>query len=264
MQGHVWATKVLGLKFPPSTLEHRLDCARHDRAAADPEDREASIPKILVPSVITKEHETVRSDQQFPINLLTHLFGPAPHHYASARRLSSVIRICATSIVRPPPASNHALGCCGRESSAHEIDHLCDGEAMREHDRLGAAVARRGQQLERAAAVGPGAVAQMAKRGERGIGEREHARVYPNARSDAAAASKTNARVGLQWCHSLRKSVCCSMCAGSAYWCHLSAKSSVISTNGTIRSESTRQLACPRLSLPPFANAAIAASRVGS
>ena len=30
------------------------------------------------------------------------------------------------------------------------------------------------------------------------------------------------------------------------------------------RSESTRQLACPRLSLPPFANAAIAASRVGS
>src|SRR5262249_55560181 len=48
--------------------------------------------------------------------------------------------------------------------SAHEIDHLCDGEAMREHDRLGAAVARRGQQLERAAAVGLEAVAQMAKR----------------------------------------------------------------------------------------------------
>ena len=129
---------------------------------------------------------------------------------------------------------------------------------------FGAAVRGGGEQLERAAAVGPGAVAQMAKRGERGIGEREHARVYPNARSDAAAARKTNARVGLQWCHSLGKSVCFSMCAGSAYWCHLSAKSSVISTNGTIRSESTRQLACPRLSLPPFANAAIAASRVAS
>jgi hypothetical protein len=28
-----------------------------------------------------------------------------------------------------------------------------------------------------------------------GVGEREHARVYPNARSDAAAASKTNACV---------------------------------------------------------------------
>jgi hypothetical protein len=35
----------------------------------------------------------------------------------------------------------------------------------------------------------------MAMRGERGIGEREHARVDPNARSDAAAASKTNARL---------------------------------------------------------------------
>src|SRR5262249_58360009 len=28
MQGHVWATKVLGLKFPPRTLEHRLDSPR--------------------------------------------------------------------------------------------------------------------------------------------------------------------------------------------------------------------------------------------
>ena len=33
--------------------------------------------------------------------------------------------------------------------------------------------------------------------------EREHARVYPNARSDAAAPSKTNARVSLRWCHLL-------------------------------------------------------------
>jgi hypothetical protein len=30
-------------------------------------------------------------------------------------------------------------------------------------------------------------VAQIAKRGECGIGEREHARVYPNGRSNAAA-----------------------------------------------------------------------------
>ena len=42
------------------------------------------------------------------------------------------------------------------------------------------AVVRCGQQFERATAVGPGAVAQMANRGECGIGEREHARVYPN------------------------------------------------------------------------------------
>jgi hypothetical protein len=78
----------------------------------------------------------------------------------------------------------------------------------------------------------------MAKRGERGIGEREHARVYPNARSDAEAASKANARVGRRWCHLLWKSVCFSMCAGNTYWCHFSAKSLAISTNGSIRSES--------------------------
>src|SRR5215470_964899 len=100
MQGHVWATKVLGLKCLPRTLEHQFDCARHDRAAADPEDREASIPKILVPSVITKEHETVRSDQQFPINLLTHLFGPAPHHYASVRRRPATTR-SAVAVASP-------------------------------------------------------------------------------------------------------------------------------------------------------------------
>src|SRR5262245_1277336 len=52
-------------------------------------------------------------------------------------------------------------------------------------------------------------------------------------------ATKTNARVGLRWCHLLRKSACFSMCAGSAYWCHLAAKSFAISTNGSIRSEST-------------------------
>ena len=65
------------------------------------------------------------------------------------------------------------------------------------------------------------------------------------------ASRKTNARVGLRWGHLLRKSVCFSMCAGSAYWGHFPAKSFAISTNGSIRSESTRQLACPCLSLPP-------------
>jgi hypothetical protein len=43
-----------------------------------------------------------------------------------------------------------------------------------------------------------------------------------------------------RWCHSLRKSACFSMCAGSVYWCHFPAKSFAISTNGTIRSESKR------------------------
>jgi len=45
---------------------------------------------------------------------------------------------------------------------------------VRGHQCFGAAVAARREQFERAAAVGPGAVAQIAKRGERGIGEREH------------------------------------------------------------------------------------------
>ena len=75
-------------------------------------------------------------------------------------------------------------------------------------------------------------------------------------------ARRTRALVW-QWCHSLRKSVCFSMCAGSAYWCHLSAKSFAISTNGSVRSESSRQPGCrafySRRQL--FPNAAIAASR---
>jgi len=90
------------------------------------------------------------------------------------------------------PASDHALGGSGGQP-ANECDHVFDREAVSEHERLGRAVVRRGEQFERAPAVGPGAVAQMAKRGECGIGEREHARVYRNARSDAAAARKTNA-----------------------------------------------------------------------
>src|SRR5262249_2927794 len=36
-----------------------------------------------------------------------------------------------------------------------------------------------------------------------------------------------------------------------AYWGHFSAKSLEISTNGSIRSESSRQAAGPSLSLPP-------------
>ena len=51
-------------------------------------------------------------------------------------------------------------------------------------------------------------------------------------------ASKTNARVGLRWCLLPRKSACSAMRRGDAYWCHLSAKSLAISTNGLLRSES--------------------------
>src|SRR5262249_11977748 len=49
-----------------------------------------------------------------------------------------------------------ALGRRAREPRAHKLDHLRDGEAVRDHDRFRAAVARRGEQFERAAAIGLG------------------------------------------------------------------------------------------------------------
>jgi hypothetical protein len=112
--------------------------------------------------------------------------------YEGPPRLS-VIRTRATSIDLPPATtrSANAVASAARTSSTN----ISNREAVRNHDRLGRAVAGGGEQFERAATVGPGAVAQMAKRAERGIGEPEHARVYPNARSSAAAASKTNACV---------------------------------------------------------------------
>jgi hypothetical protein len=58
---------------PPRLLEDRLDCARHNSTAADPEDREASIPKILMASIVTREHEAVRMDQELSINFFAHL-----------------------------------------------------------------------------------------------------------------------------------------------------------------------------------------------
>jgi len=46
---------------------------------------------------------------------------------------------------------------------AHKLHHLLNGESVRAHDRIGRAVVRRGEQFERAAAVG------LRRRG-RGIG----------------------------------------------------------------------------------------------
>jgi hypothetical protein len=42
----------------------------------------------------------------------------------------------------------------------NKLDHLRDGESMRNHDRLGAAVAAGGEQFERPAAIGFGAAAE--------------------------------------------------------------------------------------------------------
>jgi hypothetical protein len=49
-------------------------------------------------------------------------------------------------------ADNHALAVCGREPVAHKVDHLCNREAMRTHDRLGTAIAPGGKQFKRASA----------------------------------------------------------------------------------------------------------------
>jgi len=36
---------------------------------------------------------------------------------------------------------------CARQAGVDQLDHQHDGEAVRQHDRLGRAVARRGEQL---------------------------------------------------------------------------------------------------------------------
>ena len=59
-------------------------------------------------------------------------------------------------------ARNHALAVRSREPSAYKVDHLPDQKVVRPQERPGAAVARSGEQFERAAAVGLGAVATAA------------------------------------------------------------------------------------------------------
>jgi hypothetical protein len=70
-----------------------------------------------------------------------------------------MIRSVATS------TGSHALRRRGREPGAHKLDHLLDREAVRHHQRLGAAVMAGGEQVRaRGQAIGPGGVAPMAKR----------------------------------------------------------------------------------------------------
>jgi hypothetical protein len=54
---------------------------------------------------------------------------------------------------------NRGRGQTSDRPGAHKLDHLRDREAVREHDRLGAAVGARGEQFERAAAIRFGAAA---------------------------------------------------------------------------------------------------------
>jgi hypothetical protein len=53
-----------------------------------------------------------------------------------------VIRSRATSRTI---ARDHALGLCGSQPGINQLDHLLDREAVRDHDRLGAAVAAGGE-----------------------------------------------------------------------------------------------------------------------
>jgi hypothetical protein len=54
-------------------------------------------------------------------------------------------------------ASDHPLGCRAREAGNAQIDQQGHWKAVREHDRLGAAVGGGREQFERATAVGLGA-----------------------------------------------------------------------------------------------------------
>src|SRR5262249_59896169 len=75
----------------------------------------------------------------------------------------------ASSLPAPPPASmiftraiapgsDRALGSCGRKPGANKFDHLLDGEPLRDHERLDAAVAAGGEQFQRAPTIGLGEV----------------------------------------------------------------------------------------------------------
>jgi hypothetical protein len=57
------------------------------------------------------------------------------------------------------PASHDALDARRCEPGAHEIGELVDAEPVRDHERFGHAIAARGQELERAAAIGLGDMA---------------------------------------------------------------------------------------------------------
>src|SRR5262249_26855520 len=70
----------------------------------------------------------------------------------------------ASSLPAPPPASmiftraiasgsDRALGSCGRKPGANKFDHLLDGEPLRDHERLDAAVAAGGGPLPAAPTI---------------------------------------------------------------------------------------------------------------
>jgi hypothetical protein len=74
-----------------------------------------------------------------------------------AQRLPPRVRDLHLRDLSAAAPGNHALDMRGRESGAHKLDQVLDGEAVREHDRLAAAVRAGGEQFERAPTIGLGA-----------------------------------------------------------------------------------------------------------
>ena len=106
---------MLSLHCPPRLLEDRLDCARHNSTAADPEDRKVSIPKILMASIITKEHEAGGMDEELPINFSAHYSPPsviALGGAAGACQLAAVVGLESVASRIPRRGRCRVMGEC--------------------------------------------------------------------------------------------------------------------------------------------------------
>ena len=125
---------------------------------------------------------------------------PVRHMISGPNAPSSAALHAQSSSERPRSlraSGGDALGGRRRQLGADKLGHLLDSEAVRDHERLSRAVARCGGRAVRARAGGrPGAVAQMQKRGECVVSASMPEYTQTRVRV-AAAASKTNARVGL-------------------------------------------------------------------
>jgi hypothetical protein len=77
----------------------------------------------------------------------------APASTTLAQRLPSRVGDLHANDLDGAVASPHAFGCRGREFGLDQLNQHCAGEAMRQHDRLGAALGAGSEQFEGAAAL---------------------------------------------------------------------------------------------------------------
>ena len=125
---------------------------------------------------------------------------PVRHMISGPNAPSSAALHAQSSSERPRSlraSAGDAPGGRRGQLGADKLGHLLDSEAVRDHERLSRAVVRCGGRAVRARAGSrPGAVAQMQKRGECVVSASMPEYTQTRVRV-AAAASKTNARVGL-------------------------------------------------------------------